>query len=107
MNQPINHVQPFKAFVAAQDPQRDINHTEGWSSCAVGEYADSVGVHTTDVVVDIQNASESVYEVLNNGGGRHLLNRELVEPVDIRTYGKLSEFLNGVSVVGAEHSVSV
>lgn len=102
MNQPNNHVEPFKAFVAAQDPQRDIIQTEGWSACAVGEYAASVDVHTGDVTVDICNANESVYEVLNHGGRRHCLNGVLVEPVDLSTYGKLSEFLHS-----AKWSVSI
>lgn len=92
----MSHFEPFKQFVASQPPEQTINHSEGWGLCAVGQYSESVNANSGSVVDSIAQASPRVYECLNQGGRCHMVQGQWFGAVDIKTYGKLSTYLEGV-----------
>lgn len=89
-----NHLEAFKAFVAAQDPEQVITHTEGYKHCAIGAYGQTIGVVDDFPLCEIAN---DIIGELYHTEGRHIgsiINVPAISEQQIPTYGKLSELLD-------------
>lgn len=86
------HLEAFTQFVASQPHDKPINHDDGWTECAVGEYAQTIGVHAFDVADELFDECYDLWAVMSRGG----CGRINVQPVDISTYGKLSEYITSI-----------
>ncbi|MNC07130.1 hypothetical protein D3C76_165750 [compost metagenome] len=97
--QTVNHLEGFKTFVAAQDPEQPINHYDGYESCAVGAYGASINLNNPDgfvlIMDDIGNQLSVHQPKLHSSNGLmvDVLNIPTIADAIIPTYGKLSEWL--------------
>lgn len=88
----MNHYKAFKAFVSKQPPEQAVDH-KSWWSCAVGDYARSIGItenYLQPITDHIEEQNKVVWSTLNWGGIRAVGGGI---KTDINTYGELSEFL--------------
>lgn len=98
--QAVNHLEAFKAFAQAQPQEQTINHTDGYSSCAIGAYGASINVHDPEgfglIMDDIENQL-SVYQPQLHNRNSLMVDVINIPPIAyaiIPTYGKLVEWLN-------------
>lgn len=96
----------FVEFCKAQDPEKEIDHSN-WKSCAVGEFAASKGVvfpegylcgdteseiHARSFIENLSGLEyNELKELYEEDSLWFVLNDKWVSP---RTYGKLVEFLS-------------
>lgn len=106
-------IMDFVNFVTNQPKDKEIDHSTGWHSCAIGEFATSRGVSVADDILppswgkgqlrfcidklneiripceDYQIGGGTLYDTLGNGTYPN-------DDYDISTYGGLSELLDDV-----------
>lgn len=89
----------FKRFVIAQDANKTINHNNGWYSCAVGEYLNSI-----DKLSLVTSGNFRAYEIfgdnfddIDSRDDNYRENRESVgnrlNNYHFDTYGELQKFI--------------
>lgn len=90
-----NHFEAFKAFAAAQAPDKAIDHRNGYSHCAIGEYGKTVGLVEFDDYFDImRGVGDGLAERSNIHRIAAVLNNPGLANQIIPTYGDLVVFLN-------------
>lgn len=97
----------FKQFVMSQDPNRSINHSAGWGSCAVGDfiketdYLEDSDVSIDEYIYNIENSpsASEIKEILGNTQLFEALNDRGHVPgkkgVVLLTYGSIQDYYKG------------
>jgi hypothetical protein len=80
--------QKFVEFCDAQPKDKEIDHSWRFSECAIGDYANSVGMNITKYPEDVEFARE----VLGDGELYCLVNCAYGEE-DLETYGGYTDLL--------------
>lgn len=94
-----NHFEGFKAFAAAQAPDKAIDHRNGYSHCAIGEYGNSVGLNgggwnDEEIQPIIKDVAAALVEQTGITRIRMVIDAPYLAKKIIPTYGDLVVFLN-------------
>lgn len=84
----------FADFVSKQDPDKEINHWNGFEGCAVGVYVkqENTNIETLKGLLNFNEACINFVYTLPDEI-RFTLNSAEVSDHYVPTYGKLNEFL--------------
>jgi hypothetical protein len=101
----------FEAFIKSQNPDKEVIHGQGWSTCAVGEYAEMLQERASYVAevlaeqygVDYYGTTPrepSLHDVLNYSGFVPEIMFNIGEEMRIypcKTYGQIAELIDNIN----------
>lgn len=73
----------FISFVARMRAAVTIEHSSGWCGCAVGDFAQTIGIDAYKVAAELSESNPRLLGALNQGALRS----------DMDTYGGLQEYI--------------